>query len=104
MSETCQRCKGTKVTRAIACPGFRVVEFPCLNCGGTGQIDDVRRQWREDGAGLKVFRVARGMSLGEASRWVGVTPSEWSDAEHGRTDPDEILGAVQRKALEGFRP
>jgi len=103
VTETCPRCKGTKVIRGYACPGFRLVEMPCIDCGGTGEVDDVRRLWREHGATLKVFRTSRDMSLGEASRWIGVRPSEWSDAEHGRTDPGELLGRVQQKAIGDIR-
>lgn len=93
MMDKCNRCDGEGTVRGFACPGFRPVELPCWDCGGTGAVDDVRKLWQKDGMVLKSFRQARDMSLSEAAAFVGVNRVEFSKAEHGEIDPTEIRAA-----------
>lgn len=100
---TCPTCHGAKVLRGVACPGFRVVEIACFDCGGAGEVSDLRAIWARGGEQLKASRACRDMSLREAAEWIGVTPKEWSDAEFGRIDPAPLRARVSDKALARFR-
>jgi transcriptional regulator with XRE-family HTH domain len=75
----------------------------CYDCNGSGQVADERVIWARDGELLRACRERRDLSLREAARWVGVPASEWSAAEHGRVDPSELIGKVQRAAVEKIR-
>ena len=79
-------------------------ERPCSVCDGTGEILDARAAWMAEGAKLRAFRDKRDMSLREAARWLGVSPVEWSDAEHGKIDPNPVRTLAATRAMATRRP
>jgi len=95
----CPTCRGAKVLKGFGCPGFKPITLPCYDCDGTGEVSDERAIWRRDGEGLRKFRQVRDLSLHEAAAWLGCPAREWSDAEHGKVDPSDLSGRVQRKAI-----
>lgn len=74
-------------------------ERPCSVCDGTGEVGDERAAWMIEGAKLRAFRIERDMSLREAARWLGVSPVEWSDAEHGKVDPNGLRTRVAAREI-----
>jgi len=100
----CPTCSGAKELQGIACGGPSAGPFrmACYDCGGTGEVADIRAIWAREGDQLRATRAARDLSLREAARWVGVTAAEWSAAEFGRIDPKPIRARVAEKALEAL--
>jgi len=81
---TCPDCAGEKVIRAVACPGFRPIVLTCEACKGTGSVDDAFLARRADGERLRMERIARGLSLREEAKRLGISPVLLSDRERGR--------------------
>lgn len=85
---TCPDCKGTGKLVGIGCPGFKVVELPCMMCDCTGQVTEEQAQWIAAGRKMHELRVSRGMSLREAAKRRGILPSILSDMERGIVKPE----------------
>ncbi len=85
---TCPDCDGRG--SGIACVDCAdrsksgVREIPCPRCAGTGQLTAEQMAAYEAGRKLRNDRVARGVSLREEARRLGITATELSDRENGR--------------------
>ena len=111
---TCPMCGGdgvcyvlaahTSAPAYIAGPLAGFAERPCSVCDGTGEIDEARAAWMVEGKKLLAFRDERDMSLREAARWLGVSPVEWSDAEHGKIDPNGLRTLVAAREIATRQP
>lgn len=100
-NEPCGSCGGSGKVTGFQCPGFRPVTMDCFECEGSG-VMTIDRKSRLNWAGsLKAARMSHRMSLMEYAKWLGVRPHELSDAEHGRTDPREMLAKAQQRAVYG---
>jgi hypothetical protein len=78
--------------------GGRWIEEECLLCAGFGTVAAslaaLRTARLAEGERLQADRKARGLSLRDEARRLGITPMELSDREHGRaTPPAGPLGA-----------
>lgn len=91
----CPDCCGTGKTghvhvnfgydeRTGGCRGEWRETMPCLRCKGSGEVSDEMAQWMADGKAMRDARVARGESLMEAARRMGMGSAELSAIEHGR--------------------
>lgn len=85
----CPYCGGNGGSEAFINrgPDIRTHSFEwveCRLCGGSGAITDERHEFFVRGKAWRDARVARGESLLELSRRIGVGPAEISDREHGR--------------------
>ena len=89
----------TSAPAYITGPLAGFAERPCSVCDGTGNISDDRAAWMTEGAKLRAFRDGRDMSLREAARWLGISPVEWSDAEHGKIDPNAVLTKARSRDM-----
>lgn len=92
--QTCPRCDGKRGAHCFINRGEDIrthsVEWrDCSTCGGTGTIDRRRAALIEQGQEMRNARVARRESLMEASRRMGISPSELSAIERGRQDPSD---------------
>lgn len=92
------------MTHGIGCgpDGCRPMAISCRGCGGTGWITPKMMQWRVDGVLVRQARLARDLSLREAAKLLGMPASDYSDAEHGRIDPEPVLGAELQAAAVGM--
>lgn len=87
----CRACGGAGTLRGIGCGtgGCQPVVVDCRECGGSGEWDSARTAAWIHGRELARLRRDMGMTIREATKkcWPlrGVTPTEWSDAERGRS-------------------
>lgn len=87
---TCPSCSGRRTVTAMV-DGYRdgkrfgeMRELACLTCGGKGSITTFHAEQIAEGKRRRDDRVARGMSLREEAKRLGIDPSELNDIEHGR--------------------
>lgn len=92
----CPRCQGAAEVAGIACgPGGSMVGvLPCSMCEGAGVITEEHAQWIETGERLKAWRQSLDLSLREAARSFDTPAVDWSNAEHGKTDPRPLIAKV----------
>lgn len=87
----CPMCQGEKIVSGLVkfADGrpCAMQEFSCFRCGGAGEIPDEQAEWIRLGDRLRRTRIARGESLREAAKRLGVSAASLSDLEHGRVDP-----------------
>lgn len=90
MSTTCPQCGGNKELfgfarsvdangRSNCVPG----KYPCPICKGSGQITPDHAQRIERGKKMRGERLAKGLSLHEAAKGMGMSPVELSELEQG---------------------
>jgi hypothetical protein len=89
----CPHCRGEGGVHAFVNRGpdistHSVDWIRCLTCDGAGAITGERASLIERGEDMRKARVARGESLLEASRRLGIGPAALSAAEHGRASPE----------------
>ena len=88
MSLTCQRCDGhgvvgpVHVNRGDQAHTWEMIR--CASCGGSGYWTPAQAVAARVGAEMRQERLARGESLLEAARRLGMSPAELSALEHGR--------------------
>lgn len=92
----CPDCKGRRVLLALVdgptCRG--PMEIACTRCTGTGEIDEDMERWIVIGGTHRTWRVAQHEALGECARRLGMSASELSGMEHGRTDPTRLIADI----------
>ncbi len=86
MMETtqCPTCQGRGELTGYAEPGFRLVTVKCNDCKGTGEITPEHLQRIEQGRQMRRDRRARGESMTEAAKRLGMTIIQYNHLEHGR--------------------
>ena len=73
-------------------PGMRACEF----CKGEGQVSsEAGERWRT-GKAMRDARVKQGRTQQQEAEWLGISPMELNDIEHGRRSLDE----VKKSAIE----
>ncbi len=94
----CPECRGAKSSYAVACSdrgcatGVRTCEF----CKGKGQVSsDADECWRT-GKAMRDARVKQGRTQEQEAEWLGISPMDLNDIEHGRRSVDE----VKKSAIE----
>ena len=107
--EDCPVCGGDGVCYVLAAhvaaptaksgPLSGFVELPCSVCGGSGALSGERAAWMRDGKRLRAFREERDFSLREAARWLGISPVDWSDAEHGKVCPNVYVSMIHNRVI-----
>jgi ribosome-binding protein aMBF1 (putative translation factor) len=93
----CPDCKGSGKTGLVHINrGDQPHEWregmPCWRCDGTGKIPDEMRDWMERGEVLRKARITREVSLRERAKELGISASELSAMERGRTNPARVEG------------
>lgn len=89
MAETCETCGGegstgpVHINRGDAPHEWRG-SMPCHDCDGTGQWTAERHARWQAGQKMRAERLARGESLREAAKRMGITPAKLSVTEAGR--------------------
>lgn len=87
----CPDCKGEKrvfahVNRGDGgSSGFEWIN--CLRCKGAGEVPDEQAVWMLEGVKLRTERMARGLSLREEAKRLGISPVELSAIERGMRAP-----------------
>jgi single-strand DNA-binding protein len=88
----CPKCGGAKSSYAISCSdrgcetGVRACEF----CKGEGQVSsEAGERWRT-GKAMRDERVKQGRTQQQEAEWLGISPMELNDIEHGRRSLDEL--------------
>jgi len=88
----CPECGGAKSSYAVSCSdrgcetGVRACEF----CKGEGQVSsDAGERWRA-GKAMRDERVKQGRTQQQEAEWLGISPMELNDIEHGRRSLDEL--------------
>lgn len=91
MKGICDVCKGRGQnwvhlnSKDPAVHGFRWIT--CRDCDGSGKMSPerlaARKRARKTGRALRVDRLARGLTLGQEARRLGIKPSELSARESG---------------------
>lgn len=83
---TCPKCNGAGIVnvlwRGLPESAGDVTECPC--CDGKGSITQAHARRLEAGRQLRRDRIARGLSLQQEARRLGIEPRELSDLEWGR--------------------
>ncbi len=88
----CPTCDGTGTARGFACGNGRLLtSWPCDRCGATGQISDEQHAEIERGRDVRAERMARGLTLRDAAKALGISAVELSAVERGRVDPAATL-------------
>lgn len=96
---TCPHCNGRGYTEGFACPGgYR--QFPCENCGTTGQVADEYIAQYEQAKKIRAERRERHATIREEALRLGCSLSEVADIEHGRTPKTDAGHAAWAKRLE----
>lgn len=99
MNETAQKicpdCKGSGQTGPVHIhwankPHEWRDSMTCLRCDGAGNITEEMADWIDRGREARDKRVARGLSMLEQARALGLSSSEVSAMEHGRRDPTPL--------------
>ena len=85
---TCPDCKGEGVNRGYACPGFRMVEIPCLRCKGKKTIPEEMLQWIKNGEAMTEKRREAGIPLRKEAKRLGILASDLTDLEMGMVKND----------------
>lgn len=80
---TCPECNGNGFSEGYVCPGFKLIKIKCSFCGESGQVTVVDMLRRENGKKMRDDRMARGVSLREEAKKLGLKPSELGDKERG---------------------
>ncbi len=82
----CPACGGRKTTIALVDGPTRrgLLEIDCSTCEGVGSITIEHRDRIEAGRKRREERIARGVSLREEARRLGILPSDLSAMESGR--------------------
>jgi DnaJ-class molecular chaperone len=86
---TCWYCEGKGSTGPVhvnrgELGGEWIETMSCRECGGTGQWTDDRAARFYEGQKIRALRIARGESIGEAAKRMGISPSGVSAIERGR--------------------
>lgn len=86
---TCPHCDGKRRIYAFINTGedwraHRNEYVYCFTCNGAGKVPRTMAQRIERGARLRAARIARGLSLLEAAKRLGVSAEELSAMERGR--------------------
>ncbi len=80
---TCPHCEGRKDRTLVIC-GVGPRASICNFCEGKGEVTPEKAIAWIDGQALMDDRQARGLSLREEAKRLGITPRELSDREWGR--------------------
>ena len=98
----CPECRAAKSSYAVACSdrgcatGVRACEF----CKGEGQVSsDADECWRT-GKAMRDARVKQGRTQEQEAEWLGISPMDLNDIEHGRRSMDE----VKKSAIKEMEP
>ena len=86
----CPRCQGGRTFSAFVDGPSGGRYEPALLCGlcqGTGEVPEKVAEWLAKGTAHRLDRVARGVSIGQAAKCLGITAAQLSAMEHGRADP-----------------
>jgi hypothetical protein len=92
----CPDCRSTgKIFALVDGPAYSgPMDIPCIRCRGTGEADEHMEAWMKIGGTHRTWRVAQWESLGECAKRLGMTASELSGMEHGRTDPTRLIADI----------
>jgi hypothetical protein len=71
----------------------------CFLCRGVGTITEQQAAWLEEGRHLGRLRKAWPWSVRELAERMEIHPSEVSDMEHGRADPEPLRQFWRGKGL-----
>ena len=88
---TCPDCNGAKKKQALVNHGeeagcaFEVVD--CWTCAGLGTITGQRVEWMQRGNAMRADRLARGETMVEAAKRLGIHWRDINEMEHGRIEP-----------------
>lgn len=82
----CPRCKG----RRFAANPARFEEWNCSTCSGTGVVFDERARWVTAGMKKRAEREARGETIRDYARRVGLTAQRMSGMELGIANPEGL--------------
>lgn len=86
LEHTCPSCNGAKGHGGISCPGFKTFWMECDLCQGTGAITAKKLKRYEAGKEKQKDRRARGLTLREEAKRLGISPTELSKIERGLVD------------------
>jgi hypothetical protein len=92
----CPKCKGEGRRHFLAAMGkWRSVT--CSFCSGTGQISGAQLTWLAAAPVLNELRGSLGITMCQASAMAHTTVMRWNEAEHGRTNPDQMIHVMRRQ-------
>ena len=94
----CPDCKGVGKVYGFGCPGFRLIELPCTNCEGTGQVDASYVARKIEGERFRQARLDRRETVRQCAVRLGVNPAELSHYEHGRKVSERLLLKLREDA------
>lgn len=85
----CPSCGGKGAMQAFINRGpdirrHSLETIPCRTCEGQGSISEAQAAAIRHGASLRAERIAKGMTLREAAKEAGMSPSTLSALERGR--------------------
>jgi single-strand DNA-binding protein len=88
----CPECRGAKSSYAVYCSdrGCQTGVRACDFCRGEGQVSpEAADRWRA-GKAMRDERVKQGRTQQQEAEWLGISPMELNDIEHGRRSMDEV--------------
>lgn len=87
---TCPDCQGTKIVQAHlqTSRGCKWRELPCFTCDGTGSISEKHVARIAEGKQRREDRLSRGMTLRREAERLGISATELSRIESGRSQGD----------------
>ena len=56
--------------------------------------DDKREAWKSAGRAIREGRTANGMTLRKTAKYLGISAAHLCDIEHGRRNPNAVLGRL----------
>jgi hypothetical protein len=95
----CPRCDGDKTITVIVCPGCQVVTRECDLCAGSGVLPPHRAEWWKTGNACRKWRQKEGLTLRKAAELAGMTATEYSRQEQGKTSPQPIFGFMVQQMM-----
>ena len=97
--EACDACHGRGYNEGIACPPGRRFRVDCTACNASGQVlagsQDARRVEVAIAEGKRLNRIARGVSMADEAKAMGITPLELSKMEHGMLPWPGMEGVIK---------
>lgn len=92
MKTKCPQCDGFgRILFAFPSSSKAAAGLPCPLCEGTGQAEGDFDIWKERGAILKEQRIAKGITLRAAAKYLSVDPSNLSKMERGLMKPTAYI-------------
>lgn len=79
----CPACKGKGSTTSIGCPGFKIINSPCMLCKGEGRVTKDQEEFFKAAEGKRRDRIKRGFTLRQEAERLGITPVQLGQIERG---------------------